>query len=132
MEPNQPQTEQPTINPDELKMPEEHFGATEPPSRSSSAFIPLLVGILIILLIVLGALVVWGEDLIQMIQPDGGADTEATAVATTTETATTTEETAPEDSLAEIESDLESTDFESIDAELEAIDAELNASSTAE
>lgn len=133
MEPNQPDQQQaaPEINPDELKMPEEQFGAEEP-ARTGGMLIPILVSILIILLIALGALVVWGEEIVNMLRPSDAAAPAVSEEVDTTAAATTTPEPTPADTFAEIESDLESTDFDAIDAELEAIDATLSATTTAE
>lgn len=132
-ETNQSQSapEQQPIDDAELKMPEEQFGHVREKTSATSALVPVLIGFLIILLVLLGALVVWGEEIMGMLGPD--ISTPAPVVETSSETeATTTEEaaTTPAETPADLEAELEETTLADFDAELEAIDAELESSGT--
>ena len=108
----------------DLKMPEEQFGAPQEEQGGPSVLISILVGILILLLLVLGALFFFGAELFETLgfnRASQDADTVSEI-----NTATTTETT----EIDTIEAELDATDLDAIDAELEQIDAEIESSGT--
>lgn len=128
-QPNEQQPQQP-IAEDEMKMPEEQFGARSDAPQSSSPLVPILVALLIVLLVALGALVVWGDEIMGVLMPAEPAPAE--------EAATSTDASATDDASSDtagtygdIEAELEATDLSELDAELEAIEAELESDATA-
>lgn len=99
------------------------------PEEKSGIWTVLLLVLLVLLLGVLTVVVIWGEEIIDMVLPASelnSADMEDTTLAPTPEPT-------PEEDMAAMETELESIDFEAMDAELNAIEAELDAeaSSTA-
>lgn len=129
-----PAVNTPPVTDDEMKMPEEDFGAPEAEGGRSKALLFTLIGILAVLLMILGAMLLWGDAIMRMMgSTDGNApmSPEGTMNDLQPEPAASTEPTVEED-LAEIEEDLESTDFEEFDAELDAIEAEFESEATAE
>ena len=117
------ETNAPDISDAELKMPEEQFGGAPEESHGSGMLIPLLVGTLVVLLAVLGALFFFGEELLEALnlsQLSPETDTAGETIATSTDTT----------EIDTIEAELEATDLTAIDTALEEIDAEIEASGT--
>ncbi|OGG41420.1 hypothetical protein A2837_02820 [Candidatus Kaiserbacteria bacterium RIFCSPHIGHO2_01_FULL_46_22] len=121
----------PEIPTGELKMPAESVpaeAATIPaPKRHIS---PLLVILLVFSLVLLGAVIVWGDKIIETLIPmeqvpamDAAMDTSTSTDSDGASTQTTEEE------LAEIEAEASTTEEElnEADAELDAIEAEIDA-----
>lgn len=126
-----PQT--PSVPETEMKMPEEQVIAPQPEARGRRAFIPLLVGVLVLLLGILGALLVWGDEIIDTFMPVDTAEDVSLTPATSTDPAVTdTDASETEADLSAIEAELEGEDFSEFEAEMSALDAELAATSTAE
>lgn len=121
---NAPVNPVPVIPESELKLPQENFGDTAPaPEEKSGIWTVLLLVLLVLLLGVLTVVVIWGEEIIDMVMPAaelGGADMEDTTPAPTPEPT-------PEEDMAAMETELENIDFAAMDAELNAIEAELDA-----
>lgn len=118
----------PKIEESELKLPQENLSTLPKPEPVRGPISPLLIILLVIALALLGAVIVWGEEILDLVMP-------IPADAPTTETvklqeATTTERTlTPEEDMAKIEAEASSTESEmsEMDKELNSIEAELNA-----
>lgn len=119
MEHNTPNNnEVPLIPEDQIKLPEEQFGnAPAPEPVSGRAFNPLLIILLILLLALLGVVVVWGQDLLDLAFPENitSLPTETTPVVT------------EESEIATMEAELDSIDMSAMEKEMNAIEAEINA-----
>lgn len=139
----QPENEQqaPQVPEEELKMPTEPFrsGTDDTGGPFSNALIPILVGVLVLVLGMFGALILWGDQIIDTFFPSGeptveeetsADDGEATTTDTTETSSSPQNTTANDDSLSAIESDLESTSFNSFNEDMEEIDTTLEATST--
>lgn len=119
---NAPVNPVPVIPESEMKLPEEQFkDATPPPTKPSSVWTVVLLVLLVVLLGVLTVVVIWGEELIDMVFPvaqvvDPAMDDMAPAP-----------EPTPEEDMAAMESELEDIDLDAMDAELNSIEAELDA-----
>jgi len=130
---NQPQaTPVPEIPQGELKMPAETVPSAESSAPAPKFHIsPLLIILLIFTLTLLGAVIFWGDKIIELLMPmeqapvmmDAAMDT-----GTTTDKEVTPSKTAEEE-IAEIEAEASSTEAElsETDAELDAIEAEIEA-----
>lgn len=115
-------------------MPEERFGVTE--SHEKTSYVGIILGVLIVvLMLILAGLYMWSQ-LLQnqspVVVPQESArpsaeqnnepeSTNAEADVQVLQTMSTSDE------ISTIESDLDSTNLDGIDAELTAIDAELDA-----
>lgn len=62
-------TEAPNILNEELKMPEEEFRAPAPESKSYGLLIPVLASLLTVLLIILAGLVLWKDEIMEILRP---------------------------------------------------------------
>lgn len=115
----------PVVPESELKMPEQEFTgqAPVPDAPKSRTLLYVLVAIFVLLLAVLGALLLYGEELMELIIPQEPTVQPLPAEPMPEETAATT----TIEDLAAMEAALEGTDLSEFDAELEAIDAELEA-----
>lgn len=117
-----PNKEAPLIPESEMKLPEEQVGGiAPPPAPSSHLFNPILFGLLIVLLVILGVVIIWGEQLLNMVLPPENYEMPIEPV--------TTEQ--PEESsateLQATEAELNQMNFEDMDAELDAIEASMDA-----
>lgn len=123
-----------TFSKDELKMPEERFGVTE--SHEKTSYVGIILGVLIVvLMLILAGLYMWS----QLLQNQSPAVVPQESARPTAEQNNEPESTNAEadvqvlqtmstsDEISTIESDLDSTNLDGIDAELTAIDAELDA-----
>lgn len=123
-----------TFSKDELKMPEERFGVTE--SHEKTSYVGIILGVLIVvLMLILAGLYMWS----QLLQNQSPAVVPQESAQPTAEQNNEPESTNAEanvqvlqtmstsDEISTIESDLDSTNLDGIDAELTAIDAELDA-----
>lgn len=118
---NKENNQVPSISESELKLPDEQFGEQSPVPAPKSHFNPLLFGLLIALLVIMSLVVIWGEQLINLVLPP-----ENTEPATITETEEVPPETAgTQQDLSDIESELNEMDFSTIDNELDAIGTQL-------
>lgn len=118
---NNNQNQPPQIPESEMKLPEEQFGDSAPaPEAGARTFSVVLVVLLVVLLAVLAAVIVWGEEILDLILPDTTMELpplpEPEAGDATTEA-----------EIEEIEAELEEAELEEFDAELAAIEAELEA-----
>ncbi len=107
-----PNTPPPVIPESELKLPEEGVNGVTPAPAPKHAINPLLIGLLVLLLAILGAVIVWGEELIGLVLPEE-----------TVELPPLPEESAERDAAADI-TELES-EIDQNEAELNAIEQEL-------
>jgi hypothetical protein len=127
-------TPAPAVPESELKMPEEQFGARTAPAEPSRLLIPLLVTLLVLLLGVLGAFVLFGDQILGYLMPTSSTETPApaeTPAATTTPEATPVAETSTTTpSLDEIDAALTASDAQSFDSAINSIDTELSGTST--
>ena len=124
--------EEPIISDEEMKMPEEDIGMSEP---QKSSHLSAILGVLIIVLVlILVGLYLWGTTFNTPAEvPEAAAERptieqnnepESTNAEADVETA---QAVSTSDEIEAIEADIESTDIEELDAELNAIDAELDA-----
>lgn len=129
MEPNQtnPTNTPPIVPQDELKMPEEQFGAPEAEHGSSRTTLFALIAILIVLLGILGTLLVWGDTIVDAVMGTPSADERGMVQEPVNNLQPEPAAPTTAEELSEIEAEIESTDFEEFDAELDAIDAEFEA-----
>lgn len=102
-----------------MKLPEEQFGQPQRSAAPARHFSPWLIGLLVVLLGLLIAVIVWGEQLIGLFLPEPVVELpplppEETAAVT-------------ESDIDEIESAIGQANFFDMEAELNAIDAELSA-----
>ena len=124
---NNPENNQvPNIPESEMKMPEEQFGQNAPVAESKHVFNPLLFGLLIILLVILALVVIWGEQLVELVWPTEIDNSTPTPI----------EEPAPQNDsaaneLQSIEAELNEVDFTDIENDLDAIEAEIEAEASA-
>ncbi|MEX0918090.1 MAG: hypothetical protein WDZ93_02950 [Candidatus Paceibacterota bacterium] len=134
MEQNQPQPEQnqaPDISDAELKMPEEQFGESEPVKEGRGMLVPLLILLILALAGILGALVLWGEELMGIIlgeqTPEQEEAMESTATTSDEMTADTTgaETAATQPDFNAIEAELEGDGFTTFENDMGAIDSEI-------
>jgi len=127
------QHNEPVISDEELKMPEETFGSfSSEESRPALGFV--LAALIIILILILGGLYLWSQNLTPA-EPIAPTPTRPTAEQNNEPESTNAEaevETfqamSTSDELGAIAADLEATDLDSLDADLNAIDVELNSS----
>lgn len=103
------------------------------PAKSSSSFGPVFGIIIIVILIVLAGFYFWGASLQNQIMPAQQNEQATTTQAAeapqqATETVSTDVGTplSSSDDLSAIESDLNSTDLNNLDAEMNSIDSDLN------
>ncbi|MCA9362902.1 hypothetical protein KC851_01125 [Candidatus Kaiserbacteria bacterium] len=128
------ETPAPNINGEEMIIPE-NMEVTRLTEQTKSSVItgPILFTLAIILAVILGGLYYWFN--IMDKNPSEAPPVERPTADENNEPESTTAEaqadamtvTSPSDEIGAIESDLEATDLESLDAELDAIDAELDA-----
>lgn len=118
----------PVIPESELKLPEESLnGAVQSPVTSARIVNPLLIVLLVVLLAVLAVVVIWGEQIIDIVMPATVSDTTMEMMPPTEEQATTSVETNAEMEVVEMEAELNDSELEEFDAEMEAIEAEIEA-----
>lgn len=126
-------TPAPVVPENELKMPEEQFGARTAPAEPSRLLIPLLVTLLVILLGVLGAFVLFGDQILGYFMPTAAPET-ATSTDMTAEAAVPKNEPTPAatstQSLDDIDASLSASDSQSFDSAINSIDTELSGTST--
>ena len=124
---NQPSTTPPPVIPEsELKLPEEGVNGVTPAPAPKYAINPLLIGLLVLLLAVLAAVIIWGEQLIGLVLPED-----------TVELPPLPEEQARQDSadeLSELEAEIDQSESElnALEQELNQMEAEIEASAAAE
>lgn len=126
-------TQEPVMADTEMKMPEESYGITHTPDQTRH--LGIILGVLIvILMLILGGLYLWGSTLQNMEgvetapaarptadQNNEPESTNAEAQVETFQALSTSNE------IDAIQADIESTNFDELDAELNIIDAELDA-----
>lgn len=124
----------PNFEGEEMKMPENTDAQISTEESSSVVNGPLLFSLAILLIVILGGMYFWFSTLDTAPAPttpterptaEQNNEPESTTAEAQTETMLTT---STSDEIGAIESDIEATNLESLDAELEAIDAELEAS----
>ncbi len=123
-----PAPQAPFIPESEMKLPEESVvGTAVAPESSRHLFNPLLIALLVLLLAALAVVIIWGEDLIELVLPSAPIDQGPTM-----------EEQARNaelDALTKTENDLEAIDLSQPEAQMNAIEAEIiaevNATGTA-
>lgn len=124
MDNNTPNTQVPSIPESEMKLPEEQYQETNPtPAPKKSLGTILLVLLVVILLGIMTAVIVWGEELVNMILPSEAVETPMPPV----------ENPPPETEEANIETieaELEDMDFTEMESELNDIEAEIEAEAT--
>lgn len=119
----------PKIEESELKLPQENLSTLPKPEPAKGPISPLLIILLMIALALLGAVIVWGEEILDLVMPLP-ADAPTSETVKLQEATTTTERTlTPEEDMAKIEAEASSTESEmaEMDKELNSIEAELNA-----
>ena len=127
----------PDFEGEEMKLPENTDAqAVAEPSAPRIVNGPLLIGLTILLILILGGMYYWFSTLTTETTPAPSAPAvERPTAAENNEPESTTAEAevetmqalSPSDELSAIEADLEATNLETLDAELEAIEAELEA-----
>ena len=125
---------EPNIPPEELKMPEESFGAAE--SKGPSILGPILAVLIVVLILLLGGLYLWGTTLnisepaytepIERPTPEENNEPESTTAEADVQVLETV---STSDELSAIEADLESTTIDELDT-LNQIDAEFDAAAS--
>lgn len=120
---------------EEMKMPENMIPLPVETKSDNVITGPLLIVLATLLVLILGGMYYWFITISSQTEPLPTPTTERPTAeqnnepeSTTAEAQTKTiETTSPSDEIIAIEADLESTDFENLDAELNTIDAELEA-----
>lgn len=125
----------PNFEGEEMKMPENTDA--QPVEKESSSLVngPLLLGLTVLLIALLGGMYYWFSTLTSETGTTPAPKAERPTAADNNEPESTTAEaqagalqtTSPSDELGAIEADLEATDLESLDAEMQAIETELEA-----
>ena len=114
----------PEIAESELKMPEDKFsGVPEPTVKTRGPISPLLISLLVVSLALLGVVVVWGEEILDMIMPPTPGDTVYQDDMMLEEEV----EPTPEEDIAALEEELDDESFDDIDADLAEIEAQMDA-----
>lgn len=127
---NQPDLDN-LVSDSEMKMPTQTWNAEEAAPKKPSLLGIGLVALIVLLILILGGLYIWKNQLVT--SPTPVMDVSAPAERTEPEPAAEMEaeaETPPVSASSEIEAieaDLNNTDFDDLDAELEAMDAEMEA-----
>ncbi len=124
----------PNFEGEEMKMPENTDARpTVPEERSSIINGPLLFGLAVLLIAILGGMYYWFSTLttapvttpaIERPTPEENNEPESTTAEAAVDTMLTT---SPSDEITAIEADVEATNLDNLDAELNAIDAEFEA-----
>lgn len=123
-----------TFSKEELKMPEEHFGAQELLSDKPSYFGIMLSILIVVLICILGGLYAWSEILqknaqlpvAQTVTPRPTAEENNEPESTTAEAhVETLGAMSTSDEIGAIEADIESTTIDEIDADINSVEAEL-------
>lgn len=123
MDNNNPNNQVPTIPESEMKLPEEQYQETNlEPAGKKSAWTVVLLVLVVVLLAAMTAVIVWGEELVNLILPPE----EVEMPAPMEEPAETEEE-----NIENIEAELEDIDFTEMEAELDDIEAEIEAEASA-
>lgn len=113
----------PNIPESEMKLPEEQFGTTTEPKKESGSFInPLLIVLLVILLGMLGTVIVWGNDLLDLLLPTETNDGEVMIEDSSPEEDTNNLE---DETLSAEEIEAMEEDAAKMDAEMQAMDQDL-------
>jgi flagellar basal body-associated protein FliL len=123
MDNNNPNNQIPSIPESEMKLPEEQYQETnmEPAAKKSPWTVVLLV-LIVLLLGAMAAVIVWGEELVNLILPPEQIEMPAPI-----EERVVTEE----ENVEDIETELEDMDFTDMEAELNEIEAEIEAEASA-
>ena len=125
MDTNNPNNQVPSIPESEMKLPDEQYQETNPePVAKKSAWTAVLLVLVVVLLAAMTAVIVWGEELVNMILPPEAVETPMPPSDTPppeTEAAT----------IEDIEAEIEDIDFTAMEAELNDIEAEIEAESSA-
>lgn len=119
-------TPPPVIPESELKLPEEGVNGVTPAPAPKHAINPLLIALLVLLLALLAAVIIWGEELIGLVLPED-----------TVELPPLPEEQAQPDQAAELmelEAEIGQSEAElnALEQELDQMEAEIEASAAAE
>lgn len=136
---NNTEVQTPDFSNEEMKMPENSVTPVETGSDSSSVVNgPLLVGLALLLVLLLGGMYYWFATLsapapatpvVERPTAEQNNEPESTTAEAQVETM---QAVSTSDELSAIEADLEATDLDSMDAEMQAIEAELEAETEAE
>lgn len=129
---NQPEnniTTPPVIPQSELKLPEETVDGQTPPPKRKFLINPLLIALLVILLGLLAAVIIWGEQLVGMILPSEKVDLPPLPEETEEQPNDEAEVQQIEQEINQNEAELKAleSDLEKMETEIEA---ELEASAT--
>lgn len=133
---DQQEIQTPDFSGEEMKMPQNAPQPIEHTKRSHIVNGPLLLGLALLLIALLGGMYYWFSTMEMNTGPTAPtpaaerptAEENNEPESTTAETqARTMQTTSTSDEISAIEADVEATDLESLDTELNAIDAELNA-----
>lgn len=126
--PSTPTEPQPPVIPEsELKLPEEGLNGAAPAPEAKFAINPLLIVLLVMLLAVLGAVIIWGEEIIEMVLP-----AEESEIPMPAEEETVAEDTAAEITELEAEIDQNEAELNALEQELNQMEAEIEAEMDAE
>lgn len=121
----------PDFSGEEMKMPENTDVQPEVVEKTSPVNGPLLVGLAVTLIIILGGMYYWFSTMTTTPAPAPTRPTQEQNNEPESTTAEAQVETmqavSTSDEIAAIEADVEATNLESLDAELNAIDAEMEA-----
>lgn len=126
---------EPNFEGEKMRMPENiHVAAASEESKTSVINGPLLIGLAIILVLILGGLYYWFGSLNQneMMQLTPEATRPTAEENNEPESATAeaqvdiTNIISPSDEIDAIEADIEATDMESLDAQIQAVDNEID------
>lgn len=128
-QPNQAPAPVPKIDESELKLPQENLSTLPKPEPAKGPVSPLLIILLVIALALLGAVIVWGEEILNLVMPLPAEPTPTETVKLEETPEQTEQPLTPEEDMAKIEAEASSTesDMAEVDKELNAIEAELDA-----
>lgn len=121
---NNTPSEAPMIPESEMKLPEESLnGAPQTPAPKGHLFNPLLVALLVILLAILAVVIIWGEELIEIVWPQETAEPQPLPEGEVSNNEAS--------EIEQWESEIDEMDLSGIETEMTSIEAEIEAETTA-
>lgn len=116
----------PKIAESDLKLPQENLSRVPTPAPEKGPVSHLLIILLVVVLAMLGAVIFWGDEILDLVMPISEPEMTQETVKLQEQTPTPV---TPEQDIANIEAEASSTEMEmsEVDEELNSIEAELNA-----